>query len=96
MATETGASCVADPCDAFDCSQPASTCDGNSVVTYSGDGVCTGAEGCDFSAVETVTDCGEELCFEGSCFAIPSMESDLVITEYMANPNSTDTNYEWF
>ncbi|MBT6432259.1 MAG: hypothetical protein HOK28_04155 [Deltaproteobacteria bacterium] len=95
VATETGASCVADPCDAFDCTQPISICDGNSVVSYSGDGVCTGAEGCDFSAVETVTDCGDQECHGGVCYVVASA-SDLVITEYLANPASTDTNYEWF
>jgi len=96
VSTETGASCEADPCDAFDCSQPQTTCDGNSVVSYSGDGVCTGAGGCDFSTVETLTDCGTAQCYAGACYVFPSAESDLIITEYMANPNSTDTNYEWF
>ena len=96
VSTETGASCEADPCDAFDCSQPEASCDANNVVSYSGDGICTGAEGCDFSAVETVTDCGTEQCYSGVCYVVPVAESDLIITEYMANPNSTDTNYEWF
>lgn len=96
VSTEAGASCEAEPCDAFDCTQPSSSCDGNSVVSYSGDGVCTGAQGCDFSAVETVTDCGTAQCYGGACYMVPAAESDLIITEYMANPNSTDTNYEWF
>ncbi len=96
VATETGASCEADPCDAFDCSQPDTTCIGNSVVSYSGDGICTGTQGCDFSAVETVTDCGAAQCYAGACYGVPAVDSDLIITEYMANPDSTDTNYEWF
>ena len=51
-----------------DCSQPADTCDLNEAVTYSGDGVCDPMTGmCDFSAVETRTDCGAMTCMSGVC-----------------------------
>jgi len=59
-------------CFNVECPKPADTCDGDTAVTYSGDGSCVELDGsCDFSAVTTRTDCAEEgqVCDEGACVA---------------------------
>lgn len=61
--------CAAGP----SCEQPEDTCDGDIAVTYSGDGVCDETdESCDFSAVETRTDCSERnlTCLQGACVIV--------------------------
>lgn len=58
-----------DLCENQTCDQPDDTCDGNTVLSYSGAGTCDPANGdCDFSGVETRTDCGtDEICQDGAC-----------------------------
>ncbi len=97
--------CVDDtgPCAGVSCDQPADGCDGQDLVTYSGAGVCDMATGdCDFTAVETRTDCTAtgEICLAGACAADNDTSvsaGDLVITEYMQNPAAvSDNDGEWF
>ncbi len=62
----------ADPCDGVICdTPPAPSCDPNSpnvAVAYTGSGMCTAATGvCDYSAVETRTDCATDTCNMGVC-----------------------------
>lgn len=81
-------------CDDVTCDQPADTCDGNTVVSYSGDGVCDDSDfTCDYSGVETRTDCeAGEICDAGACVAQTGDHSvnagDLVITEFLADPTT--------
>lgn len=98
--------CVADagPCAGVTCDQPIDGCDLQEVVVYSGAGVCDmGTGACDFTAVETRTDCTAtaEICVNAACVADDDASvaaGDLVITEFMQNPAAPvdDTYGEWF
>lgn len=57
-------------CDDITCEAPEDTCEGDVAVTYTGDGTCNEDDlSCDFSQVETRTDCAAsgEVCQQGAC-----------------------------
>ena len=61
--------CV-DLCAGVTCDQPMDTCDNDDALTYTGAGMCDPMTGmCDFSAVETRTDCTATMmtCQMGAC-----------------------------
>jgi len=94
-------SCV-DLCAGQTCAQPADHCNGNTAVQYTGAGMCDPMNGnCDYSAVETDTDCTNSglVCDAGQCVPNDSNPTpgSLVITEIMQNPSSvSDSSGEWF
>jgi hypothetical protein len=86
--------CV-DPCTTVDCSSPGDRCMGNMLLTYTGSGMCDPATGaCDFSAVETATDCTADgrSCEDGAC-------SDVGTTCDTPNPpdrcSEDPDDFEW-
>ncbi len=84
-----------DPCEGVTCeSPPAAFCDEtiSNVATLPGECV-EGA--CRYETV--VTDCATtgRFCEEGVCVTLLD-PGDLVITEFIANPDGTDTGFEWF
>ena len=87
--------CV-DLCASILCPVRASTCSGNTVVSWTGAGTCVGSTGtCDYAAVEVRTPCGvNELCRLGVCER-QVQPGEIVVSEFMANP-TTDENEEWF
>ncbi|MED5465316.1 MAG: lamin tail domain-containing protein [Myxococcota bacterium] len=95
MADADGAACFGDPCEGVSCAAPSAFCEGDVVVSYSDGGVC--AEGnCDFSGVESRTACPEGSgCYQAECVRLPA-PGELVITEYLANPDGADNSFEWF
>lgn len=90
--------CVPDLCANVTCAQPPDVCDMNRARVYSDVGVCNAADGsCDYSGVETVTDCGVETCIEAACVDTRPDSGELVIVEIMANPEAVDDAAgEWF
>ncbi len=90
--------CVNDPCLNVQCPQPNNVCENNMAKVYSGTGVCEQANGmCNYAAVETVTDCGADLCVNAACVNVTPAAGELVITEVMHNPEAVDdTLGEWF
>jgi len=90
--------CVEDPCLTEMCLPPADTCMNNSVVSYSGNGMCIEATGmCDYSAVEMTTDCGTDTCINAQCVNTTPAAGELVIVEIMHDPEVVaDTAGEWF
>ena len=95
--------CVSDPCNPNPCTEPpAPTCNG-SVRVYPTlqTGTCTvDASGqllCDYGLAQE--DCGTSglACVDGECRIAPPGPGDLVITEFMANPDGvSDDVGEWF
>ncbi len=90
MALELGAgpSCVPNPCVA----PGTSGCEGNSVVAYTTDGVCTEVEGqpsCSYTA-EAQVDCGAGHCLAGGCspYRLP-VPGELVLSELMVKPGGS-------
>lgn len=97
--------CVDDTslCADVTCDQPDTQCQMQELVEYSGDGVCDEDTGeCDFSAVESRTNCEDsgEICVNAACVADDDDSlnpGDLVITEFMQNPSAvSDADGEWF
>jgi plastocyanin len=91
-----------DLCADVTCEAPAPSCDGDTVVSYTGAGTCDSADGtCDFSGVEERTDCAtDQACSLGQCID-PTDNSvgagDLVITEFMNDPSAvSDGDGEYF
>lgn len=100
--TCSAGACADTLCANVDCSQPADSCDINTAVTYSGDGVCVEATGeCDYSQVSDTTDCAgmAQICVEGACTADddPTVTpGSLVITEFFYDPTQvSDDDGEW-
>ncbi len=96
------AACV-DLCAEAACPAPVNACEGNTLVRYSGPGICVPATGrCDFTAVVERDDCTEEgqVCDRAACIedvVAPPGPGELVITEIMANPAAVDDVVgEWF
>ncbi len=94
--------CTNNPCNPNPCTEPpAPTCNG-SVRVYPTlqTGTCTldasGLPSCDYGL--TQEDCSQSglACVEGTCRIPPPGPGDLVITEFLANPNVPDTVGEWF
>lgn|GEM_PF-472999 len=87
------------PCDNVVCdTPPADGCVGNVATSYASTGTCS-AGVCSYDVVNSV-DCGGNACIGGACSSTgtpPPSPGDLVITEYMKDPDTvTDTNGEWF
>jgi hypothetical protein len=87
---------VADVCTFLDCSPRPASCLGDAVVTDSAAGSCdTVAGACDFSAVQTVTNCpAGQGCFEGSCRRAPAV-GELVVSEIFYDATGSDLGLEW-
>lgn len=91
--------CVANPapCTSVGCSAPVPYCESDIVVTTGPGGVCNATTGlCDFSLVETRTDCDPPLgCVAGACQRVASA-GDLIITEIFYDAAASDYGREWF
>lgn len=97
--------CAADPCNGFTCEPPTGFClDGeNKAVQYGGANVmCEQSRFnnpfCDFETMEVQCTDGTELCALGDCQTLPSNlpgVGDVIISEFMPNPDGTDTDREW-
>lgn len=85
--------CV-DPCEGVVCGPtPETTCDGVHQLVYEEPSICIGGV-CEW--VETLVDCGPaSACFFGDCVPAPAV-GDLVVTEFLSDPDGTDDGREWF
>ena len=98
--------CAADPCAGFSCEPPQGFClDGeNKAVQYvNNNAMCMTSRlnnpYCDFETMEVQCTDGTQLCAFGVCETIPAnvpKPGELIFTEFMGNPESTDTDREWF
>jgi hypothetical protein len=98
--------CAADPCTDYQCEAPQGFCiDGeNTAVQYIDDNaMCETSRFnnpfCDFDTMEVECTDGAELCAFGVCETIPDnvpAAGEVIITEFIANPDGTDTDREWF
>lgn len=98
--------CAADPCANFTCEAPRGFCvDGeNKAVQYIDDNaMCQTSRFnnpyCDFDTMEVQCTDGAELCAFGACETIPDnvpAAGEVIITEFIPNPDGTDTDREWF
>lgn len=78
-------------------SPPPNTCEGDVVVSYRPTGTCS--DGTCLYDEGPGLDCGavDRTCLGGTCVASGEpAPGDIVIVEYMANPEPTDTDNEWF
>ncbi len=88
-------------CYDVSCPPPSPTCDVDVAISYTGDGTCDSVDGtCDYASVTVSTPCDAvtERCLNGACIETTASitAGDLTITEFMANPDGTDTDFEWF
>jgi len=88
---------VADVCAVLDCPARGTFCDGDTLVTDSGDGSCNPLTPfCDYSGVESRTECDAPLgCYDGACVRAPQ-PGDLVISEIFYDADGSDYGEEWF
>lgn len=88
--------CVgSDPCAVLECSvAPPDECDGDRALSFQPAGVCVAGQ-CEFSY--DITNCAADggFCVDGTCVNEPRT-SDLIVTEFLADPEGTDDNGEWF
>lgn len=96
-----GGTCV-DLCAGVECGQPRDRCDENTVLTFTGEGVCDRQTGeCDYFGVTTQMTCaGDLVCHDAACVADddPTVRPGYVIVnEIMADPMDVpDSDGEWF
>ena len=98
--------CTVDPCAGFVCETPSGYCNTrtNTAVQYIEQSVmCEESRFnnpfCNFDTMEIKCTDGVQLCAYGICETIPSnlpAVGELIISEVMPNPNSFDTDREWF
>lgn len=84
--------CV-DPCADVACVEPPPPiCRTDVAVTFGAPSECV-AGACVWT--ESIEDCGVHACAGGECVNIPEY-GDVIVTEFMMNPEGDDSRYEWF
>ena len=82
-----------DPCDGVSCgSPPEATCRTDVSVRYVSPSECLGG---DCVWTEETEECDPGSCIDGACAATPGY-GDILITEFLVDPDGEDATYEWF
>ncbi len=98
--------CVADPCAGFTCEAPLGYCldaENKAVQFVSNNTMCEVTRlnnpYCDYDTVEVQCTEGSQICAFGVCETIPPnvpQPGEVIFTEFMGNPDGSDTSREWF
>ncbi len=75
-------------CDNVFCDAPPASCDGNTAVSFTDNGVCDPESGeCDFGGVEQRQDCGAQVCDGGVCVDVNDEDLSIYALQNDADPN---------